>query len=68
MFSRSWNHVLTQNPSIDNGDKLSEKVQEALAVYNEYVKNSGDDDDDAQEPDGAAGEGGKEGEPEAAKA
>ena len=50
---------------IDNDDKLREKVQEALAVYDEYVKNSGEE---PQEPDGNTEEAGKEGELEAVKA
>jgi polyadenylate-binding protein len=33
---------------IDNEDKLREKVQEALAVYNEYVKNTGEGDADGE--------------------
>lgn len=50
---------------IDNDDKLREKVQEALAVYDEYVKSSGEE---PTEPDGNVEEAGKEAEPETAKA
>ena len=60
----TFDDVEANRRRIDNGDKLSEKVQEALAVYDEYVKNSGGE---VQDGDGNADDAGKEGEPEAAK-
>ena len=53
---------------IDNDDKLREKVDEALTVYDEYVKNAGDGVTGNQE---AEGEGEKplgDAEPEAVNA
>jgi polyadenylate-binding protein len=38
---------------IDNDDKLREKVDEALTVYDEYVKTAGEGTG-AQDPDGKA--------------
>lgn len=66
ILDRTQATMLT-NIRIDNDDKLREKVQEALAVYDEYVKNAGGE---PQEPDGNPDEAGKEAEaePEAAKA
>ena len=37
---------------IDNDDKLREKVDEALTVYDEYVKNAGGDNTGSQDIDG----------------
>lgn len=55
--------------SIDNDDKLREKVDEAMTVYDDYVKNSGEGQSNQQETEGNAEEGGEtKAEPEAQKA
>ena len=41
---------------IDNDDKLREKVDEALNVYDEYVKNAGEQNGGNQEAEGKAEE------------
>lgn len=41
---------------IDNDDKLREKVDEALNVYDEYVKNAGEQSSGDQEAEGKAEE------------
>ena len=56
---------LTNNARIDNDDKLREKVEEALTVYDEYVKNAGEG---AQEAEGKAEDGVAEAEQEGVKA
>ena len=36
--------LVANSLSIDDNDKLKEKVDEALAVFNEYVQSQGKDD------------------------
>lgn len=50
--------------SLDNDERLREKVDEAMAVYDEYVKNSGGD----AEMEGEQKDGGASTEAEAPKA
>ena len=52
--------------SIDNEDKLREKVEEALTVYDEYVKNAGGEAE--QEVEGKTEDGGAEAEQDGVKA
>ena len=49
----------TNKPRIDDNDKLREKVDEALAVFNDYVKGQSTSQDEAsaeQQPNGTEGE------------
>lgn len=50
--------------SIDNDDKLREKVDEALTVYDEYVRNASEQTTGNQEAEGKADEPAGAAEPE----
>lgn len=54
----------TNFSSIDNDDKLREKVDEALTVYDEYVRNASDHNAGNQEAEGKADEPASEAEAE----
>jgi len=58
----------TNFSSIDNDEKLREKVDEALTVYDEYVKNAVEQTAGNQEAEGKADEPAGEAEPEPANA
>ena len=56
--------IISDRCSIDNDDKLREKVDEALTVYDEYVKSAGEMASIGQEADGKIEEAAPEAEPE----
>ena len=59
-------NILTEKPRIDDDAALRAKVDEALTVYDEYIKNKGEGE--SAEPPAAAKEAAKEGEAEETKA
>jgi len=49
LFSQRWNNFILIFSSLSDENALRAKVQEALSVYDEYLKNKGEPDESTKQ-------------------